>query len=76
MGIHFASEHLERKVVGTKKRVLSAAGRAAIVKAAKKRWADKEAVLHTFPVNALTILHICLTNSEQRKLMNFGQELN
>jgi hypothetical protein len=29
----------ERKVVGVKKRVLSSAGRAAIVKAAKKRWA-------------------------------------
>ena len=29
----------EREVVGAKKRVLSAAGRAAIVKAAKKRWA-------------------------------------
>jgi hypothetical protein len=29
----------ERKVVGVKKRVLSPAGRAAIVKAAKKRWA-------------------------------------
>jgi hypothetical protein len=29
----------ERGVVGVKKRVLSAAGRAAIVKAAKKRWA-------------------------------------
>jgi hypothetical protein len=29
----------ERKVVGVKKRVLSAAGRAAIIKAAKKRWA-------------------------------------
>ena len=28
----------EREVVGVKKRVLSAAGRAAIVKAAKKRW--------------------------------------
>jgi hypothetical protein len=28
-----------RKVVGVKKRVLSAAGRAAIAKAAKKRWA-------------------------------------
>jgi hypothetical protein len=28
-----------REVVGAKKRVLSAAGRAAIVKAAKKRWA-------------------------------------
>ena len=30
---------VEREVVGAKKRVLSAAGRAAIVKAAKKRWA-------------------------------------
>jgi hypothetical protein len=29
----------EREVVGVKKRVLSAAGRAAIVEAAKKRWA-------------------------------------
>jgi hypothetical protein len=29
----------EREVVGAKKRVLSAAGRAAIVNAAKKRWA-------------------------------------
>ncbi len=29
----------EREVVAVKKRVLSAAGRAAIVKAAKKRWA-------------------------------------
>jgi hypothetical protein len=29
----------EREVIGAKKRVLSAAGRAAIVKAAKKRWA-------------------------------------
>jgi hypothetical protein len=29
----------EREVTGVKKRVLSAAGRAAIVKAAKKRWA-------------------------------------
>jgi hypothetical protein len=29
----------ELKVVGVKKRVLSAAGRAAIAKAAKKRWA-------------------------------------
>ena len=29
----------EREVVDVKKRVLSAAGRAAIVKAAKKRWA-------------------------------------
>jgi hypothetical protein len=30
---------VEREIVGAKKRVLSAAGRAAIVKAAKKRWA-------------------------------------
>jgi len=30
----------ERGAVGAKKRVLSAAGRAAIVKAAKKRWAN------------------------------------
>jgi len=29
----------EREVIGVKKRVLSAAGRAAMVKAAKKRWA-------------------------------------
>jgi hypothetical protein len=29
----------EREVVGVKKRVLSAAGRAAMIKAAKKRWA-------------------------------------
>jgi hypothetical protein len=29
----------EREVIGAKKRVLSAAGRAAMVKAAKKRWA-------------------------------------
>ena len=29
----------EREVVGVKRRVLSAAGRAAMVKAAKKRWA-------------------------------------
>ena len=29
----------EREVIGAKKRVLSAAGRAAIIKAAKKRWA-------------------------------------
>ena len=29
----------EREVVGMKKRVLSAGGRAAIAKAAKKRWA-------------------------------------
>ena len=29
----------EREVVGAKKRVLSAAGRAAIVKAARRRWA-------------------------------------
>jgi len=33
----------EREVVGVKKRVLSAAGRAAIVKAAKKRWAKVRA---------------------------------
>jgi hypothetical protein len=31
--------HGEREVVGLKRRTLSAAGRAAIVKAAKKRWA-------------------------------------
>ncbi len=29
----------ERKVIGAKKRVLSAAGRAAIAKLARKRWA-------------------------------------
>ena len=29
----------EREVLGVKKRVLSAAGRAAIIKGAKKRWA-------------------------------------
>ena len=29
----------EREVVGVKKRVLSAAGRAAIIEGAKKRWA-------------------------------------
>ncbi len=29
----------EREVIGAKKRVLSAAGRAAIIKGAKKRWA-------------------------------------
>jgi hypothetical protein len=33
----------EREVVGAKKRVLSAAGRAAIAKAAKKRWAKVRA---------------------------------
>jgi hypothetical protein len=33
----------ERQVVRAKKRVLSAAGRAAIVKAAKKRWAKVRA---------------------------------
>jgi hypothetical protein len=33
----------EREVVAVKKRVLSAAGRAAIVKAAKKRWAKVRA---------------------------------
>ena len=31
--------HLGREVVGVKKRVLSAAGRAAIVRATKRRWA-------------------------------------
>jgi hypothetical protein len=30
---------VESEVVGTKKRVLSVAGRAAIIKAAKRRWA-------------------------------------
>jgi hypothetical protein len=35
--------HLEREVVGVKKRVLSAAGRAAIIKGAKKRWAKVRA---------------------------------
>jgi hypothetical protein len=30
---------VEREVIGARKHVLSAAGRAAIVKAAKKRWA-------------------------------------
>jgi hypothetical protein len=42
-GIRAAAKALghsaEREVKGAKKRVLSAAGRAAIVKAAKKRWA-------------------------------------
>jgi hypothetical protein len=42
-GVRVAAKALghftEREVVGVKKRVLSAAGRAAIVKAAKKRWA-------------------------------------
>jgi hypothetical protein len=33
----------EREVIGVKKRVLSAAGRAAIAKAAKKRWAKVRA---------------------------------
>ena len=33
----------EREVIGAKKRVLSAAGRAAIAKAAKKRWAKVRA---------------------------------
>jgi hypothetical protein len=33
----------ERKVVGVKRRVLSAAGRAAISKASKKRWAKVRA---------------------------------
>jgi t-SNARE complex subunit (syntaxin) len=34
---------VEREVVGVKKRVLSAAGRAAISKASKKRWAKVRA---------------------------------
>jgi hypothetical protein len=34
-----ALEHTEREVIGVKKRVLSAAARAAIIKGAKKRWA-------------------------------------
>jgi hypothetical protein len=42
-GVRVAAKALggsaEREVVGAKKRVLSAAGRAAIAKAAKKRWA-------------------------------------
>ena len=42
-GVRAAAKNLgdltKREVVGVKKRVLSAAGRAAIVKAAKKRWA-------------------------------------
>jgi hypothetical protein len=42
-GIRAAAKALggsaEREVIGVKKRVLSAAGRAAIAKAAKKRWA-------------------------------------
>jgi hypothetical protein len=42
-GVRAAAEALghstEREPIGVKKRVLSAAGRAAIVKAAKKRWA-------------------------------------
>jgi hypothetical protein len=33
----------EREVAGVKKRVLSAAGRAAIIKATKKRWAKVRA---------------------------------
>jgi hypothetical protein len=33
----------EHEIVGVKKRVLSAAGRAAIVKATKKRWAKVRA---------------------------------
>jgi len=35
----FLSGSAEREVVGVKKRVWSAAGRAAIARAAKKRWA-------------------------------------
>jgi hypothetical protein len=37
------SHSTEGEVVGVKKRVLSAAGRAAIAKAAKKRWAKVRA---------------------------------
>ena len=33
------SGSVEREVVGVKKRILSAAGRAAIARAARKRWA-------------------------------------
>jgi hypothetical protein len=47
IGVRAAAKALghstEREVVGAKKRVLSAAGRAAIVKAAKKRWAKVRA---------------------------------
>jgi hypothetical protein len=43
LGVRAAAKALghstEREVVGLKKRVLSAAGRAAIIKATKKRWA-------------------------------------
>ena len=46
-GIRAAAKALghsaEREAVGKKKRVLSAAGRAAIVKASKKRWAKVRA---------------------------------
>jgi hypothetical protein len=46
-GVRAAAQALghsaERDVVGAKKRVLSAAGRAAIAKAAKKRWAKVRA---------------------------------
>jgi hypothetical protein len=46
-GIRAAAKALghsaERKVAGVKKRVLSAAGRAAIIKATKKRWAKVRA---------------------------------
>jgi hypothetical protein len=46
-GIQAAAKALghsaERDVVSVKKRVLSAAGRAAMVKAAKKRWAKVKA---------------------------------
>ena len=46
-GIQAAAKALgqsaEREVVGVKKRVLSAAGRAAIIKGAKKRWAKVRA---------------------------------
>jgi hypothetical protein len=47
-GVQVAAKALghstEREVVGVKKRVLSAAGRAAIAKAAKKRWAKVRAL--------------------------------
>jgi hypothetical protein len=43
IGVRAAAKALghstEREVVGVKKRVLSVAGRAAIIKGAKKRWA-------------------------------------
>ena len=53
----------EREVVGVKKRVLSAAGRAAIAKAPKKRWAKvrKQAKKVVFsPISRLKELSQCL----------------